>query len=153
MEDRQGHPFVGPAGRILDKALAEAKLRREDVYITNAVKHFKWILRGKRRLHQRPVLRQVIACKPWLRAKLEVLRPRVVVCLGAIAAQSMLGKVVRISKERGKCFQNQYGDTVCVTIHPSAIYRQRGESERNREYRHFLADIKSVRSHLVGRTS
>lgn len=153
MEDRQGHPFVGPAGRILDKALAEADIRREDVYITNAVKHFKWILRGKRRLHQRPVLRQVIACRPWLRAELEVLRPRVVVCLGAVAAQSMLGKVVRISKDRGKLLQNQYGDTVRVTIHPSAIYRQRGKSEREKEYRHFLADIKAVRSHLVGRTS
>jgi DNA polymerase len=123
------------------------------VYITNAVKHFKWILRGKRRLHQRPVLRQVIACRPWLRAELEVLRPRVVVCLGAVAAQSMLGKVVRISKDRGKLLQNQYGDTVRVTIHPSAIYRQRGKSEREKEYRHFLADIKAVRSHLVGRTS
>ncbi|HET8564389.1 MAG TPA: UdgX family uracil-DNA binding protein, partial [Candidatus Binatia bacterium] len=101
-EDKAGRPFVGPAGRIFDKALAEAQLLREKVYVTNAVKHFKWIWRGKRRLHQKPAIRQVMACKPWLEAELQVLRPKIVVCLGATAAQSLLGKNVAITKERGK---------------------------------------------------
>ena len=95
MEDRQGRPFVGPAGRILDKALAEARILREEVYVTNAVKHFKFIQRGKRRLHQKPVIRQVISCRPWLQAELGIIRPKVVVCLGATAAQSMLSRIVR----------------------------------------------------------
>src|SRR5437867_7234928 len=96
MEDRQGHPFVGPAGRLLDKALAEARIPRDGVYITNAVKHFKWIQRGKRRLHQKPLIRQVVACKPWLEAEIQAIHPKVVVCLGATAAQSMMGRIVRI---------------------------------------------------------
>src|SRR6266568_1413595 len=97
MEDRQGHPFVGPAGRLLDKALAEARIPRDEVYITNAVKHFKWIQRGKRRLHQKPSIRQVVACKPWLEAEIEVVHPKVIVCLGATAALSMVGRTVRIT--------------------------------------------------------
>ena len=101
MEDRQGRPFVGPAGRLLDKALADARILREQVYVTNAVKHFKWIQRGKRRLHQKPLIRQVEACKPWLQAELEIIQPKVVVCLGATAAQLILGKPVRITQERG----------------------------------------------------
>jgi len=104
MEDRQGHPFVGPAGRLLDKALAEARIPRDEVYITNAVKHFKWIHRGKRRLHQKPSIRQVIACKPWLEAEIQAIHPKVVVCLGATAALSMVGRTVRITQERGKFF-------------------------------------------------
>jgi len=149
MEDRQGRPFVGPAGRILDKALAEADIRREDVYVTNAVKHFRWIQRGKRRMHQRPVLRQVIACKPWLRAELAVVQPRLVVCLGVTAAQAMLGKMIGIAKERGKFLDDEKDGIVLVTIHPSAILRQRDKSEQEKEYRHFLADMKLVANYLL----
>ena len=108
-EDRQGQPFVGPAGRLLDKALAEARIPREQVYVTNAVKHFKWIWRGKRRLHQKPAIRQVMACRPWLEAELEVVRPKIVVCMGATAAQSVLGKPVLITKERGKFIESDSG--------------------------------------------
>lgn len=101
MEDRQGHPFVGPAGRLLDRALAEARIPREQVYVTNAVKHFKFIQRGKRRLHQKPLMRQVMACRPWLEAEIRVIRPKVVVLPGATAAQAILGRSVRVAQERG----------------------------------------------------
>src|SRR6266511_510700 len=102
MEDRQSRTFVGPAGRLLDKALAEARIPRDEVYITNAVKHFKWVQREKRRMHQKPLIRQVVACKPWLEAEIQIIHPKVVVCLGATAAQSMMGRIVRITQERGK---------------------------------------------------
>jgi uracil-DNA glycosylase len=146
MEDRQGHPFVGPAGRLLDKALAEARIPRDEVYITNAVKHFKWIQRGKRRLHQKPLIRQVIACKPWLEAEIEAIHPKVVVCLGATAAQSMMGRIVRITQERGKFLDGDSGAAVFITIHPSSIYRLREKDEQEKEYRRFVAEMK-----LVGR--
>ena len=146
MEDRQGHPFVGPAGRLLDKVLAEARIPRDEVYITNAVKHFRWIQRGKRRLHQKPLIRQVVACKPWLEAEIEVVHPKVVVCLGATAALSMLGRTVRITQERGKFFDTDSGAAVFITIHPSSIYRLREKDEREKEYRRFVAEMK-----LVGR--
>ena len=149
MEDRQGRPFVGPAGRILDRALEEANISREDVYVTNAVKHFKWIQRGKRRLHQKPLIRQVISCKPWLEAEIKTVSAKVVVCLGVTAAQSMLGRVVRIVKERGKPLDSEFGGTIFVTTHPSAIIRQRQKAEREKEYLYFLADIKLVRKHLA----
>ena len=152
-EDRQGRPFVGAAGKLLDKALTEADIRREDVYVTNAVKHFRWIQRGKRRLHQRPVLRQVISCKPWLRAELAVVQPQLVVCLGATAAQAMLGRVVRVTKERGKFLNDESGRIILVTIHPSAILRQRDKSEQEKEYRHFLADMKLVGNYLLRKSS
>jgi uracil-DNA glycosylase family protein len=148
MEDRQGRPFVGPAGRILDKALAEARILREEVYVTNAMKHFKFIQRGKRRLHQKPVIRQVISCRPWLQAELGIIRPKVVVCLGATAAQSMLSRIVQVTKERGQFLDGDSGATVFITIHPSAIYRLRGESERREEYRHFVDDMKLVHRRL-----
>ena len=149
MEDRDGHPFVGPAGRLLDKALAEAKIPRDEVYITNAVKHFRWIQRGKRRLHQKPALRQVTACRPWLRSELEVIQPKVVVCLGATAGQSLLGRVVSIGKERGKFF-NELGAAVFITVHPSSIFRRREKREREEEYRRFVADMQRVRRKLRG---
>ena len=149
MEDRQGRPFVGPAGRILDRALEEANISREEVYVTNAVKHFKWVQRGKRRMHQKPLIRQVISCKPWLEAEIKIVSPKVVVCLGVTAAQSMLGRVVRIAKERGKRLDSEFGGTIFVTTHPSAIVRQRQKAEREKEYLYFLADIKLVRKHLA----
>jgi uracil-DNA glycosylase family protein len=146
MEDRQGHPFVGPAGRLLDKTLAEARISRDEVYITNAVKHFKWIQRGKRRLHQKPSIRQVVACKPWLEAEIEVVHPKVIVCLGATAALSMLGRTVRITQERGKFFDTDSVAAVFITTHPSSIYRLREKDEQEKEYRRFVAEMK-----LVGR--
>jgi len=143
-EDRQGRPFVGPAGRLLDKAMIEARIPREQVYVTNAVKHFKWIWRGKRRLHQKPAIRQVMACRPWLEAELEVVRPRIVVCMGATAAQSVLGKPVFITKERGKFIDSSLGLLTFITIHPSAIYRQREKDQQEKEYRHFAEELKLV---------
>ena len=148
MEDRQGHPFVGPAGRLLDKALAEARIARDDVYITNAVKHFKWIQRGKRRLHQKPLIRQVVACKPWLEAEIQAIHPKVVVCLGATAAQSMMGRIVRITQERGKFLDGDSGAGVFVTIHPSSIYRLREKDEQEKEFRRFVAEMKTVQRRL-----
>jgi uracil-DNA glycosylase family protein len=147
-EDRQGHPFVGPAGRLLDKALAEARIARDDVYITNAVKHFKWIQRGKRRLHQKPLIRQVVACKPWLEAEIQAIHPKVVVCLGATAAQSMTGRIVRITQERGKFLDGDSGAGVFVTIHPSSIYRLREKDEQEKEFRRFVAEMKTVQRRL-----
>jgi len=143
-EDRQGHPFVGPAGRMLDKALTEAAISRDQVYVTNAVKHFKWIWRGKRRLHQKPSVREVTACKPWLEAEIESLRPKIVVCMGATATQSFLSRPVLIMKERGKFIQSDSGLLAFITIHPSAIYRHRERHEQEEEYRRFAAEMKLV---------
>ena len=143
-EDRQGRPFVGPAGRLLDKAMIEARIPREQVYVTNAVKHFKWIWRGKRRLHQKPAIRQVIACRPWLEAELEVVRPSIVVCMGATAAQSVLGKPVLITKARGQFIELDSGPVTFITIHPSAIYRRREKDEQAKEYRRFAEELKLV---------
>jgi uracil-DNA glycosylase len=143
-EDRQGRPFVGPAGRLVDRALAEARIPREQVYVTNAVKHFKWIWRGKRRLHQKPAIRQVVACKPWLEAELEVVRLKIVVCMGATAAQAVLGKSVPITKERGKFMESSSGLLTFITIHPSAIYRQREKDQQEKEYRRFAEEMKRV---------
>jgi DNA polymerase len=150
MEDRQGHPFVGPAGRMLDKALAEARISRDEVYITNAVKHFRWIQRGKRRLHQKPAVRQIMACKPWLEAEMASIHPKLIVCLGATAAHSILGRVVPIGQARGKFFNGQHGEAVFITIHPSAIFRQREKSEREQEYHRFVADMRLVERKLRG---
>jgi len=143
-EDRQGRPFVGPAGRLLDKALAEARISRDQVYVTNAVKHFKWIWRGERRLHQKPVVRQIMACKPWLEAEVEVVKPKIVVCLGATAAQAVLGRAVLITQERGKFIEADSGLVTFVTIHPSAIYRQRDRSRQEEEYDRFAEEMKLV---------
>jgi DNA polymerase len=150
MEDRQGHPFVGPAGWMLDKALAEARISRDEVYITNAVKHFRWIQRGKRRLHQKPAVRQIMACKPWLEAEMASIHPKLVVCLGATAAHSILGRVVPIGQARGKFFNRQRGEAVFITIHPSAIFRRREKSEREQEYLRLVADMRLVERKLRG---
>jgi DNA polymerase len=147
-EDRQGRPFVGPAGRLLNKALAEADIPRDRVYVTNAVKHFKWIWRGKRRLHQKPSIRQVMACRPWLEAELEVVRPKIVVCLGATAAQSVLARPVLITKARGKFIESDSGRVTFITIHPSAIYRRREKDEQEKEYRRFASEMKQLRHKL-----
>src|SRR5688500_12915195 len=118
-EDREGHPFVGPAGRMLDKALEDAGIDRKLAYVTNTVKHFRYEERGKRRIHQRPGSEHIKACRPWLDAELEVIQPRVLVCLGAVAAQALLGSKVRVTKDRGKPLESELAPVVLVTIHPS----------------------------------
>jgi len=141
-EDLDGHPFVGPAGRLLDKALAEAGIDRKTVYMTNAVKHFKWKPAGKRRLHQKPKASEVAACRPWLNGEIEVIHPQIIVCLGATAAQSMLGNAFRVTKSRGEWFDHD-GGRIIATIHPSAILRA-PDQDREQEYRHFVADLAIV---------
>lgn len=148
IEDQKGEPFVGPAGRILDRALEDARISRDEVYVTNAVKHFKWIWRGKRRLHQKPSVRQVVACRPWLAVEIEVVQPDILVCLGATAAQSVIGKSVAIMKERGKFIDSVLGKLTFVTIHPSAILRQRDNDEREQEYHRFASELKLVKGKL-----
>lgn len=148
IEDLKGHPFVGPAGRLLDKALAEARIPRDEVYITNAVKHFRWIQRGKRRLHQKPLIRQVVACKPWLEAEIQAVHPKVVVCLGATAAQAMAGRIVRIMQERGTFLDGDSGAAIFITIHPSSIYRLQEKDEQEKEYRRFVGEMKLVQRKL-----
>jgi DNA polymerase len=130
-EDVEGRPFVGPAGRVLEDALREADIARDRVYVTNAVKHFKWVARGPRRIHDTPDEREVAACSPWLRSEIEVVSPAVLVCLGATAAKAMLGRDFRLTKHRGEMFDRLDGPTLAATIHPSAILR--GPKDRRRE--------------------
>jgi uracil-DNA glycosylase len=142
-EDKLGRPFVGPAGRILDEALEDAGIDRGTVYLTNAVKHFKWVARGKRRIHQKPNSSEIAACRPWLDAELEAVRPRVLVCLGAVAAQALLGREFRVTRERGKPVESELAEHVLATVHPSSILR--GDPEgRERRYRHFVDDLEVV---------
>jgi uracil-DNA glycosylase len=148
LEDQKGEPFVGPAGRMLDRALEDARISRDEVYVTNAVKHFKWIWRGKRRLHQKPSIRQVVACRPWLEVEIEAVQPQILVCMGATAAQSVVGKPVPIMKERGKFIDSALGKLAFVTIHPSAILRQRDKDEREEEYGRFASEMKLVKRKL-----
>jgi uracil-DNA glycosylase family protein len=148
-EDKAGRPFVGPAGRLFDKALAEARLPREEVYVTNAVKHFKWTPQGKRRKHQKPLMREVMACKPWLEAELELVQPKIVVCMGATAAQAILGKPVLITKERGKFIDSNAGFATFITVHPSAIYRHPSKEDQEKEYRRLVTEMKMVQRKLV----
>ena len=132
-EDREGHPFVGPAGRLLDEALEEAGIDRTRAYVTNVVKHFKWQARGKRRIHAKPAWSEIAACRPWLEAELTVVKPQVLVCLGATAAQALLGRSFRVTRERGKPVDSDLAPHVLATIHPSAILRADAdtrESER-----------------------
>lgn len=141
-EDRKGHPFVGPSGRLLDKAIQEAGLNRERIYVTNAVKHFKFEERGKRRIHAKPNLTEVSACRPWLEAELQSIAPEIVVCLGATAAQSLLGNAFRITKQRGIFFPHAWAKQVVATVHPSAVLRAPERYEE--EYRLFVADLQVI---------
>jgi uracil-DNA glycosylase family protein len=147
-EDRQGRPFVGPAGRVLDEALELAGIDRGSIYVTNAVKHFKWEARGKRRIHAKPSWSEQMACRPWLEAEIAVVRPRVLVCLGATAAQSLLGKQFRVTKERGRWLESDLAERVTATIHPSAILRQRDDESRRREMQLFVEDLRLVATEL-----
>lgn len=137
-EDLAGEPFVGPAGRLLDQALDQAGIDRTKVYVTNVVKHFKWESRGKRRIHKKPNLAEITACKPWLEAELRVVKPRAVVCLGATAAQALLGKQFRVTKQRGEFVESDLAPVVTATVHPSSILR--GEREEREEALKGLAD-------------
>lgn len=148
-EDRAGKPFVGPSGRILDQALQEVGIDRSEVYVTNAVKHFKWEARGKRRIHSKPNAREMMACKPWLMAELQVVKPTMIVCLGATAAQDLMGKDFRITKERGKVFKGTaYAAWVMATYHPSAILRMPDDAGREKAMREFVSDLKKVKGRI-----
>jgi DNA polymerase len=143
-EDLAGKPFVGPAGKILDRALEEAGIKRDEVYVTNTVKHFKWEPRGKRRIHQKPNSREIAACRPWLEAELQLVRPKLLVCLGATAAQAILGPSFRVTRERGKVLKSELAPRVLATVHPSSLLRQPDEESREREYGHFVADLRAA---------
>jgi len=143
-EDRQGRPFVGPAGKILDQALEEAGIDRTKTYVTNAVKHFKWQARGKRRIHQKPNWSELAACRPWLDAELEVVKPRVLVCLGATAAQALLGRDFRVTRQRGVPVDSPLAEYVLATIHPSAVLRQPDDQSRQEEMRGLVRDLRAV---------
>jgi uracil-DNA glycosylase len=143
-EDLAGRPFVGPAGQLLDRALEEARIDRTQTYVTNAVKHFKWQARGKRRIHQKPSWSESVACRPWLQAELAVVQPRVVVCLGATAAQSLLGRDFRVTQHRGELLDSDLAEHVTATIHPSAILRQQDDESRNAEFTAFVDDLRVV---------
>jgi uracil-DNA glycosylase family protein len=144
-EDRAGRPFVGPAGRVLDEGLELAGIDRSAAYVTNAVKHFKWTARGKRRIHQKPNAAEIAACTgAWLTQELAVVRPEVVVCLGATAAQALLGRQFRVTKQRGTWVESDLAPHVTATIHPSAILRQRTDEERHLEMQAFVRDLQEV---------
>lgn len=146
-EDRRGHPFVGPSGRLLSKALSEAGLDREKIYVTNAVKHFKFVERGKRRIHAKPSGIEISACRPWLEAELASIEPELVVCLGATAAQSLMGNQFRITVERGKFFEHPWAKQLVATVHPSAILRVPDRYEE--EYSLFLRDLRTVANRVA----
>jgi uracil-DNA glycosylase len=143
-EDREGAPFTGPAGKLLDRALEEAGIDRRSVYVTNAVKHFRHRARGKRRIHQRPDASHVAACRPWLDAELTVVKPRVLVCLGATAAQALIGRHVRVTKDRGRPLDSPLADCAIVTVHPSSILRARDDDERHAAFSAFVEDLEEV---------
>jgi DNA polymerase len=144
-EDLSGYPFVGPSGRLLDEALEEAGIARRDAYVTNVVKHFKWEPRGKRRIHKKPTDMEARACGPWLRAEIEVVQPRVLVCLGATAAQALLGRGVSVTRQRGQWLDSPLAAQVGVTIHPSAILRITDGEERRAAFRDYVDDFRWVR--------
>ena len=143
-EDLEGKPFVGPAGGLLDKALVEAGIDRAKVYVTNAVKHFKWEPRGKRRIHKKPNASEIAACRPWLEAEIAVLKPKIVVCLGATAAQALLGRDFRVTQHRGEFLESPIASYVMATVHPSSILRAPDDETRHEEMRRFVADLKKI---------
>lgn len=144
-EDLAGHPFVGPAGKLLDRALEEAGIDRSAVYVTNVVKHFKWEPRGKRRIHAKPNAAEIGACRPWLDTEIALVKPRVLVCLGATAAQALIGKTSKVSKQRGEFVESSL---VSATVHPSSILRASDDQGRRDEMKRFVADLKKVAAAL-----
>jgi uracil-DNA glycosylase family protein len=141
-EDVKGKPFVGPAGKLLDRALEEAGMDRSQVYVTNTVKHFKWEPRGKRRIHKKPGARDIAACRPWMEAELRAVQPDVLVCLGSTAAQAIFGPQFRVTKQRGEVLQSPFARRTVATVHPSALLRAPDEETRHREYALFVDDLR-----------
>src|SRR6476619_2426540 len=148
VEDIEGHPFVGPAGRLLDRALEEASIDRALVYLTNVVKHFRWEPRGKRRIHAKPNGGQVAACRPWLETEIALVKPRILVCLGAVAAQALLGRNFKVSAERGRFVESTLAERVTATVHPSSILRARDEESRREAMEEFVADLRVVAAEI-----
>jgi uracil-DNA glycosylase len=147
-EDKEGQPFVGPAGRMLNEILEAAGIERSDVYLTNAVKHFKFNRSGKRRLHQKPNATEITACKPWLAAELKVIKPKIIVCMGATAARAVFGKVVTISGMRGEFHETVHGKNTYVTTHPSALLRIPDREAKKTAIKNMIADFKKIKSYL-----
>jgi uracil-DNA glycosylase family protein len=147
-EDQQGRPFVGPAGLLLDKCLESAGIDRREVYVTNAVKHFKWEPRGKIRLHKKPNSLEIAACRPWLEAEIEAVQPQLIVCLGATAAQDLLGSQFRLTRHRGEVFPTKYGP-ITATIHPSAILRMPEPEAKEAEIASLVTDLKVAAQHVI----
>jgi DNA polymerase len=143
-EDLSGKPFVGPAGKLLDRALAEAGIDRRRVYVTNVVKHFKWIGRGKRRIHEKPNQAEISACSPWIRAEVEVLRPKLIICLGSTAAQAIIGRGFKVTKQRGQVMPSTLGPPAVGTVHPSSILRAPDDESREHAFAMFVADLRAV---------
>jgi uracil-DNA glycosylase len=148
-EDLAGRPFVGPAGQLLDRALSRVGLNRQQAYVTNVVKHFKWQPRGKRRIHEKPNSAEIGACRPWLEAEIALLRPKVIVCLGATAAQALLGKQFRVTQQRGQLIPSALAPFVMATVHPSSILRAPDEETREAETEQFVADLRNI-TQLLG---
>lgn len=147
-EDRKGEPFVGPAGQLLDEVLEEVGLHRNSVYVTNAVKHFKWKPAGKRRLHAKPTSREIRACRPWLEAEIEVVHPEMIVCLGATAAAAVLGPAFRITKQRGEIHETEFAHWTTATYHPSALLRVPSREKRDHMRQLFTEDLREAAEHL-----
>src|SRR5205823_2748977 len=143
-EDLSGHPFVGPAGRLFDEALIEAGIDRAQTYVTNVVKHFKWEPRGKRRIHKKPNAGEINACRPWLEAEISLVKPKVIVCLGATAAQALLGPQFKVTKQRGQFIESTLAPYIMATVHPSSILRAPDDETRHDEKRKFIDDLKRV---------
>jgi uracil-DNA glycosylase family protein len=143
-EDLEGRPVVGPAGKLLDKALEEAGIERKEVYVTNAVKHFKWEPQGKRRIHKKPNAAEIAACRPWLDAEIAAIRPQIIVCLGATAAQALLGRTFRVTQHRGEFLKSELAPFMMATVHPSSILRAPDEKARHDAMKQFIADLKKI---------
>ena len=149
VEDREGRPFVGPAGRLLDRALAEAGIERDRAYVSNVVKHFNWVARGKRRMHAKPGSMEIRACLPWLEAELAAVEPRVLVLLGATAAQALLGRAFKVTEQRGRFQPSPLAPSVLATVHPSSLLRAPDEETRRRDYARFVADLRKAAEPLA----
>jgi DNA polymerase len=147
-EDLEGHPFVGPAGKLLDEALTQAGIDRKRVYVTNIVKHFKSITRGKLRIHKKPNAEEIAACRPWLEAEIERVKPKVIVCLGATAAQALISRDFRVSRQRGEMMKSPLAPLITATVHPSSILRSPDDESRHAEMRQFIADLKKIARHM-----
>ena len=147
-EDVAGKPFVGPAGRVFDRALEAVGIARDRVYVTNVVKHFKWEPRGKRRIHSKPRISEIRACRPWLETELAVIKPRAIVCLGATAAQALLGPTFKVSTGRGKFLDSPLAPLVMATVHPSSVLRAQTDEERQRAMEEFVADLRVLAKRL-----